>query len=77
MTLVRILMLTLLAFAAAGCTIPLREAQDEAPAPLSDPLDARLLRCNALGPKAAADDPDCQSAWAQARQRILPPPTEK
>ncbi len=72
-TLVRTAVLSLIALTAAGCTIPLREARDEAPPPANDPLDARLLRCSALGPKAAADDADCQSAWAEARQRIQPP----
>ena len=76
-TLVRTAVLSLLALAATGCTIPLRQARDEAPPPASDPLDARLLRCSALGPKDAADDADCQSAWAEARQRILPPPVGK
>ncbi|WP_024920092.1 MULTISPECIES: putative entry exclusion protein TrbK-alt [unclassified Afipia] len=76
-TLVRTAVLSLLSLAATGCTIPLRQARDEAPPPASDPLDARLLRCSALGPKAAADDADCQSAWAEARQRILPPPVGK
>lgn len=71
-TLVRTKAVLLIALTAAGCTIPLREARDEAPS-ASDPLDARLLRCSALGPKAAADDADCRSAWAEARQRILPP----
>lgn len=72
-TLIRTAALALIALAATGCTIPLREARDEAPPPASDPLDARLLRCSALGAKAAADDADCQSAWAEARQRIQPP----
>jgi conjugative transfer region protein TrbK len=76
-TLVRTAVLSLIALTAAGCTIPLREARDEAPPPASDPLDGRLLRCSALGPKAAADDADCQSAWAEARQRIQPPPMGK
>ncbi len=77
MTFVRAAALSLIALVATGCTIPLREARDEAPPPVSDPLDARLLRCSALGPKAAADDADCQSAWAEARQRIQPPPMGK
>ncbi|MEI9804611.1 MAG: putative entry exclusion protein TrbK-alt [Pseudolabrys sp.] len=73
MTFVRAAALALIALAASGCTIPLRQARDEAPPPASDPLDARLQRCSALGPKAAADDADCQSAWAEARGRIQPP----
>lgn len=76
-TFARAAVLSLIALAAAGCTIPLREAREEAPPPASDPLDARLMHCSALGPKAAADDADCQSAWAEARQRIQPPPMGK
>jgi conjugative transfer region protein TrbK len=72
-TLVRTAALSLIALTAAGCTIPLRQARNEAPPPASDPLDARLLRCGALEPRAAAEDTDCQSAWAEARQRIPPP----
>jgi conjugative transfer region protein TrbK len=72
-TLARTAALSLIALAATGCTIPLRQARDEASPPASDPLDARLLRCSALEPKVAADDADCQSAWAEARQRIRPP----
>ncbi len=76
MTLVRTAPLLLIALTAAGCSIPLRQARDEAPPPASDPLDARLERCSALGAKNV-DDPDCQSAFAEARKRILPPPTGK
>jgi conjugative transfer region protein TrbK len=75
-TLLRTTVLALIAFAAAGCTIPLRQARDEAPPPASDPLDARLERCSTLGAKNV-DDPDCQSAFAEARKRILPPPMGK
>jgi conjugative transfer region protein TrbK len=76
-TLVRTAALSLIALVATGCTIPLRQARDEAPPPASDPLDARLLRCSALGSKAGADDADCQSAFAEARKRLLPLPGGK
>lgn len=76
MTFVRAIAFSLIALAATGCTIPLREARDEPPPPASDPLDARLERCSTLGAKSI-DDPDCKSAFAEARQRIVPPPTGK
>jgi conjugative transfer region protein TrbK len=62
-----------------GCTVPLRCEPDAAPGRTDGvtALDGRLMRCGALGAKAAADDPDCQSAWAEARGRILPPLTRK
>jgi conjugative transfer region protein TrbK len=72
MTFVRIALLFLIALTTTGCTIPLRQARDETPPPASDPLDARLERCSALGTKNI-DDADCQSAFAEARKRILPP----
>jgi len=72
MTFVRIAPFLLIAFSASACTIPLRQARDETPPPASDPLDARLERCSALGTKNI-DDADCQSAFAEARKRILPP----
>jgi conjugative transfer region protein TrbK len=75
-TSIRVPTLALIALAATGCTIPLRQARDEAPPPASDPLDARLQRCSTLG-AGKADDPDCQSAFAEARKRILPPLTGK
>ena len=75
MALVRTAPLLLIALTAAGCTIPLRDARNEL-APAIDPLDARLERCSTLGAKNV-DDPDCQSAFAEARKRILPPPTGK
>jgi conjugative transfer region protein TrbK len=63
----------------AGCTVPLRCEPDAVPghADGSSALDGRLMSCSALGAKAATEDPDCQSAWAEARQRIVPPPTGK
>ncbi len=76
-TITQLLTVALIGLATTGCTIPLREARDEAPPMANDPLDARLLRCSALGPKAAADDADGQSAWAEARRRIQPPPMGK
>ncbi len=72
MTFARIAPLLLIALSASACTIPLRQARDEAPPPASDPLDARLQRCSTLGVKNV-DDADCQSAFAEARKRILPP----
>ncbi len=63
----------------AGCTVPLGSGTKDLPSPPEDPtaLDARLNRCAALGNKAASDA-DCQSAWAEARRRILPlPPAER
>jgi conjugative transfer region protein TrbK len=65
---------SLIAITATGCTIPLRQARDEAALPASDPLDARLERCSTLDSRKV-EDPDCQSAFAEARKRILPPPT--
>lgn len=60
----------------AGCTMPLRCGPDATASLSSDDaaLDGRLVRCGALGVKAH-DDPDCESAFAQARRRVLPPPT--
>lgn len=72
MTFARVAALSLIALAAAGCTVPLREARDQAP-PSRDPLDARLERCSALGSKNT-EDADCQSAFAEVRKRILPLP---
>jgi conjugative transfer region protein TrbK len=81
MTLMRcgVAFIVFIAICLAGCTIPLRCESDAVlgHAEDSSALDGRLMRCSALGPKAAPDDPDCQSAWAEARQRILPPPTGK
>jgi conjugative transfer region protein TrbK len=63
----------------AGCTVPLRCEPDAALGQTegSSALDGRLMRCLALGAKVAAEDPDCQNAWAEARQRILPPAAGK
>jgi conjugative transfer region protein TrbK len=81
MTLMRcgVAFIVFIAICLAGCTIPLRCESDAVlgHAEDSSALDGRLMRCSALGPKAAPDDPDCQNAWAEARQRILPPPTGK
>jgi conjugative transfer region protein TrbK len=82
MTLMRSRVVALIVFIAtslAGCTVPLRCEPDAVLGHAEGPsaLDGRLMRCGALGAKAAAEDPDCQSAWAEARQRILPPPTGK
>jgi conjugative transfer region protein TrbK len=62
----------------SGCTIPLASWSSHVTAPPDDgsALDARLTRCAALGANAS-DDPSCQSAWAEARHRILPVPAEK
>ena len=73
MAFARMVPLLLIALAATGCTIPLRQARDEAPPPVSDPLDARLERCSTLGARNT-DDPDCKSAFAEARRGILPLP---
>jgi conjugative transfer region protein TrbK len=64
--------------ALTGCTIPLESQTDDPPPPPEDltTLDARLARCAALGTNAAIDA-GCQSAWAQARRQILPPPPEQ
>ncbi len=64
-----------------GCTVPLGRDTQSVPAahaPLDDDtaLDARLARCAARGTSATTDT-DCQSAWAEARHRILPLPLEK
>ncbi len=72
------LFVPLLLVALAGCTMPLR-CGSETPAVSSSAdatLDGRLVRCSALGGKAH-DDPDCESAFAEARRRILPPTPEK
>ena len=70
---------TLLLFGAlSGCAIPL-SSWSSRPAVLPDDgtaLDARLARCAALGANASADA-DCQSAWTEARRRILPSAPEK
>ncbi len=68
----------LLAYALSGCTIPLSSWSSRSTAPPDDgaALDGRLTRCAALG-AIASNDPDCQSAWAEARRRILPAPPEK
>ena len=68
----------LFACVVSGCTIPLSSWSSRSAAPPDDgtALDARLTRCAALGANAS-NDPDCQSAWAEARHRILPVPAEK
>ena len=68
----------LFACAVSGCTVPLASWSSHVTAPPDDgsALDARLTRCAALGANAS-DDPSCQSAWAEARHRILPVPAEK
>ena len=68
----------LLACALSGCTIPL-SSWSSRPAVSPDDgsaLDGRLARCAALG-ASASNDSDCQTAWAEARRRILPVPPEK
>ena len=68
----------LFACAISGCTIPLSNWSSR-PAVSPDDgtaLDARLARCAALGANAS-NDSDCQTAWAEARRRILPMPSEK
>lgn len=70
---------TLLLFGAlSGCTVPLSSGSSRSMVSPGDgmALDARLARCAALGANASADA-DCQTAWAEARRRILPVPPEK
>jgi conjugative transfer region protein TrbK len=62
--------------ALGGCTIPLRTDGTSSGADDGTALDGRLSRCAALGDKAPTDA-DCQTAWAEARRRILPLPLEK
>jgi conjugative transfer region protein TrbK len=62
--------------ALGGCTIPLRTDGTSSRAGDGTALDGRLSRCAALGDKASTDA-DCQTAWAEARRRILPLPLEK
>ena len=62
--------------ALGGCTIPLRTDGTSSGADDGTALDGRLSRCAALGDKASTDA-DCQTAWAEARRRILPPAPEK
>jgi conjugative transfer region protein TrbK len=75
----RVAFIVFIAICLAGCTVPLRCEPDAVlgHSEGSSALDGRLMRCSALGAKAAADDPDCESAWAEARQSILPPSTGK
>ncbi len=72
------LSMILLAAALGGCTVPLGSWSSHLAGSPDDgsALDARLTRCAALGDKAASDT-DCQSAWTEARRRILPVPPEK
>jgi conjugative transfer region protein TrbK len=68
----------LFACAIGGCTIPLSNWSSR-PAVSPDDgtaLDAWLARCAALGANAS-NDSDCQTAWAEARRRILPSAPEK
>lgn len=64
--------------ALSGCTVPLSSWSSRPAVSLDDDtaLDARLARCAALGANAS-NDSDCQTAWAEARHRILPVPPEK
>jgi conjugative transfer region protein TrbK len=68
----------LLACALSGCIIPLSSwsSRPATPPDGSTALDGRLTRCAELGANASADA-DCQSAWAEARRRILPSAPEK
>ncbi len=68
----------LLAAGLSGCTIPLTSWSSRSVTPADDGagLDGRMSRCAALGANASTDA-DCQSAWADARRRILPIPPEK
>jgi conjugative transfer region protein TrbK len=62
--------------ALGGCAIPLRTDGTSSAADDGTALDGRLSRCAALGDKASTDA-DCQTAWGEARRRILPLPLEK
>ena len=64
--------------ALSGCTVPLSSWSSRSTVSPDDgtALDARLARCAALGANAS-NDSDCQTAWAEARRRILPVPPEK
>jgi conjugative transfer region protein TrbK len=64
-TFIRVPILALIALAATGCTIPLRQARDEAPPPANDPLDARLERCSTLG----AENVDTRTVKAPSPKR--------
>jgi conjugative transfer region protein TrbK len=68
----------LLAAVLSGCTVPLASWSSRPTASSDDStaLDARLTRCAALGANAS-NDSDCQTAWAEARRRILPSAPEK
>ncbi len=75
----RLALMVCLAACVAGCTVPLRCEPEAALGHVdgASVLDGRLMRCGALGAKAAADDADCQNAWAEARGRLLPTPSGK
>lgn len=67
-----VLALACLALGLCACAVPLRGPDTQAALSSNDAtLDGRLVRCSALGAQAQ-DDPDCVSAFAEARRRILP-----
>lgn len=69
--------MTCVALGLAGCAVSLRGTDSGASPTSSDTaLDGRLVRCSALG-VGAQDDPDCISAFAEARRRIVPAAPEK
>lgn len=78
--LARIAAIAFVAFAITATVLALREdhrPSDVTTAPPAvrkqndtDPLQAELQRCQALG-EAATRDPECLEAWAESRRRFL------
>jgi conjugative transfer region protein TrbK len=69
----RVLALALIVLAVVVSWVGLRQAPRASshPAPTAaDPLQADLLRCQALG-QAGASDARCLAAWAESRRRFL------
>lgn len=79
-TLARIAAIVFVAFAITATVLALRQERHTAavtmkpPAPRehegTDPLQATLRHCQALG-EAAIRDPECLEAWAESRRRFL------
>ncbi len=69
----RVLALALIVLAVVVSWLDLRQAPraSSRPAPAaSDPIQADLLRCQALG-QAGASDARCLAAWGESRRRFL------